>query len=148
MKQRVGFIGVGAIGRPMARNLAQKGFAVTVCDVDATRAEAVAAEIGGAVAAWPADLVSTCSVIVLMVPDAPEVEAVCFGERGIVAGGPRDLLVVNTTTMDPARSRAVAARGRASTPKSASTGPASGTRSRRASSRADASTICRRSSIA
>ena len=95
----------------MARNLGQKGFDVTVCDVDAARAEAVAAEVGGAVAAWPADLVSTCSVIVLMVPDAPEVEAVCFGERGIVAGGPRDLLIVNTTTMDPARSRAVAARG-------------------------------------
>jgi 3-hydroxyisobutyrate dehydrogenase-like beta-hydroxyacid dehydrogenase len=111
MTQRVGFVGVGAIGRPMARNLVQKGFDVTVCDVDSTRAKSVAAEVGAGVAAWPADLVPECSLIVIMVPDAPDVEAVCFGERGIVAGGPRDLLVVNTTTMDPARSRAVAERG-------------------------------------
>lgn len=109
----VGFVGVGAIGRPMARNLVEKGFEVTVCDIDAARASAVAAEIGAGVAAAPADLVPTCGLIVVMVPDAPEVEAVCFGERGIVAGGPRDLLIVNTTTMDPARSRALAARGAA-----------------------------------
>jgi len=111
MKKKVGFVGVGAIGRPMARNLVQKGFDVIVCDVDGARAEAVAAEIGAGVAAWPADLAPGCGVIVVMVPDAPDVEAVCFGERGIVAGGPRDVLVVNTTTMDPARSRAVAERG-------------------------------------
>ncbi len=111
MKRKIGFVGVGAIGRPMARNLARKGFDVILCDVERARADAVAAEIGASVAAWPADLVPGCGVIVVMVPDAPEVEAVCFGERGIAAGGPRDLLVVNTTTMDPARSRAVAERG-------------------------------------
>lgn len=111
MAQQIGFVGVGAIGRPMARNLAGKGFDVVVCDADRARAEAVAAEIGASVAAWPADLVPGCALIVVMVPDAPDVEAVCFGERGIVVGGPRELLVVNTTTMDPARSRAVAERG-------------------------------------
>ncbi len=111
MTQRVGFVGVGAIGKPMARHLVQKSFEVVVCDRDGARAEVVARDIGAAVAAWPADLVPTCSLIVVMVPDAPDVEAVCFGERGIVAGGPRDLLIVNTTTMDPARSRAVAERG-------------------------------------
>ncbi len=111
MKQRVGFIGVGAIGRPMARNLAQKGFDVIVCDIDSARAETVAGEIGAGVAACPADLVPGCDLIVVMVPDAPQVETICFGERGIIAGRPRDLLVVNTTTMDPARSRAVAERG-------------------------------------
>jgi 3-hydroxyisobutyrate dehydrogenase-like beta-hydroxyacid dehydrogenase len=111
MTQNVGFVGVGAIGRPMARHLVQKGFEVTVCDIDGGRAKAVAAEIGAGVAISPADLVPGCRLIVVMVPDAPEVEAVCFGERGIAAGGPRDLLVVNTTTMDPARSRAVAEQG-------------------------------------
>ena len=111
MKRKVGFVGVGAIGRPMARNLVEKGFDVTVCDIDGERARAVAAEIGAGVAAWSADLVPACSVIVVMVPDAPQVEAVCLGERGIAASGPRDLLVVNTTTMDPARSRALAAEG-------------------------------------
>ena len=111
MKQTVGFVGVGAIGKPMARHLVQKGFDVIVCDVDGARAAAVAKEIGATVAAWPADLVPTCREIVVMVPDAPEVEAVCFGGRGIAAGGPRNVLVVNTTTMDPARSRSVAERG-------------------------------------
>lgn len=111
MAQNVGFVGVGAIGRPMARHLVAKGFAVTVCDIDAARAKAVAAEIGAGVAASPAELVPACDRIVIMVPDAPQVEAVCLGERGIVAGGPRDVLIVNTTTMDPARSRALAAQG-------------------------------------
>jgi 3-hydroxyisobutyrate dehydrogenase-like beta-hydroxyacid dehydrogenase len=110
MSQTVGFVGVGAIGRPMARHLVHKGFAVTVCDIDAARAKEVAAEIGATVAAWPADLASACDLIVVMVPDAPQVEAICFGERGIASGKPRDLLVVNTTTMDPDRSRAIAAR--------------------------------------
>jgi 3-hydroxyisobutyrate dehydrogenase-like beta-hydroxyacid dehydrogenase len=95
----------------MARHLVAKGFDVTVCDIDAGRATAVAKEIGAEVAAWPADLVPACNPIVIMVPDAPHVEAVCFGERGIAAGQPRDLLIVNTTTMDPDRSRALAARG-------------------------------------
>lgn len=112
MQQKVGFVGVGAIGRPMARNLVRKGFDVTVCDIDTTRARAVAGEIGAEVAAWPADLVPACGLIVVMVPDAPDVEAVCLGERGIVAAGPHDPLIVNTTTMDPARSRALAAQGR------------------------------------
>lgn len=111
MKQKVGFVGVGAIGRPMARNLVRKGFDVVICDIDGARARGVAADIGAGVAAWPADLAAECRLIVIMVPDAPEVEAVCFGERGIGAGEPQDLLVVNTTTMDPARSRAVAERG-------------------------------------
>lgn len=110
MPAAVGFVGVGAIGRPMARHLVAKGFAVTLCDVDRARAEAVGAEIGAAVVSWPADLAGRCDRIVVMVPDAPEVEAVCFGERGIAAGNPRDLLLINTTTMDPARSLALAAR--------------------------------------
>jgi 3-hydroxyisobutyrate dehydrogenase-like beta-hydroxyacid dehydrogenase len=111
MAQSVGFVGLGAIGKPMARHLVQKGFAVTVCDIDSARAASVAAEIGAKAAACPADLVPVCSLIVVMVPDAPDVEAVCFGERGLASAGPRDLLVVNTTTMDPDRSKALAARG-------------------------------------
>jgi 4-hydroxybutyrate dehydrogenase/sulfolactaldehyde 3-reductase len=111
MAERVGFVGLGAIGRPMARNLAAKGFDVMVCDIDAARAESVAAEIGATVAACPADLVPHCGLIVVMVPDAPDVEAVCFGEGGIASAEPRDLLIVNTTTMDPERSRTLAANG-------------------------------------
>jgi len=111
MTQSVGFIGLGAIGRPMARHLARKGFGVTVCDIDPARAASVAMEIGAHVAACPADLVPVCSLIVIMVPDAPDVEAVCFGERGLASAAPRDLLVVNTTTMDPGCSKALAARG-------------------------------------
>lgn len=111
MTQSVGFVGLGAIGRPMARHLVQKGFDVTLCDIDAARAQEVAAEIGARVAAWPAGLVGACGLIVVMVPDAPDVEAVCFGERGLASAGPRDLLVVNTTTMDPDRSKTLAARG-------------------------------------
>jgi 3-hydroxyisobutyrate dehydrogenase-like beta-hydroxyacid dehydrogenase len=110
MSSTVGFVGLGAIGRPMARNLVQKGFDMMVCDIDADRAQAVATEIGARVATWPADLVPACGLVIVMVPDAPEVEAVCFGERGIASARPRDLLVVNTTTMDPDRSKAVAAR--------------------------------------
>lgn len=111
MKSTIGFVGVGAIGKPMARHLVEAGFAVAVCDADAARARAVADAIGARVADRPADLVADCAVIVVMVPDSPHVEAVCFGAGGIAEGKPSGLLLVNCTTMDPDRSRDLAARG-------------------------------------
>lgn len=111
MPDTVGFVGVGAIGKPMARHLVEKGFDVVVCDADAARARAVAAAIGARVAVNPAELARACGIVVVMVPDSPHVENVCFGEGGIAAGSPSGLLLVNCTTMDPDRSRALAARG-------------------------------------
>ena len=111
MAETIGFVGVGAIGKPMADHLVRGGFDVTVCDVDAARARAVAADIGARVAGCPADLVGECAIVVVMVPDSPQVEDVCFGDGGIAAGRPDGLLLINTTTMDPGRSRELAARG-------------------------------------
>jgi 3-hydroxyisobutyrate dehydrogenase-like beta-hydroxyacid dehydrogenase len=110
MSESIGFIGLGAIGRPMAAHLAAKGFDLWVHDADAVRTDAVAQAIGARSAPRPADLAAACGIVVTMLPDSPQVEAVCFGEQGLAAGNPTELLVINTTSMDPDRSRDLAAR--------------------------------------
>lgn len=111
MAQAVGFVGVGAIGSLMAGHLAAKGFQVTLHDEDHRRADEVARCIGARVAGSAADLAAAgCGTVVTMLPDSPQVESVCFGAGGLAEAMHRDLLVVNTTSMDPQRSIELAGR--------------------------------------
>ncbi len=114
MAQAVGFVGVGAIGSRMVGHLAAKGFQVTLHDVDHRRAHQIAQSIGARVAGSAAELVAAgCGTVITMLPDSPEVEAVCFGAGGLAEAAPNDLLVVNATSMDPRRSVELAGRAEA-----------------------------------
>src|SRR6266568_2973743 len=93
----VGFIGLGTMGRPMARNLARAGYQVVVWNRSAARAGELAA-----VAAVP--------VVLTMLPDLPQVEEVLAGLDGLLAGmGPGSVLVV-LGTVSPVGVRALGAR--------------------------------------
>lgn len=97
---RIGFIGVGNIGHPLARQLLAAGHALTIHD---TRREA-AAELLAAGAAWaesPADLAGGCELIATCLPGPAEMEQVCLGPRGIVAGIRAGALYVDHTTNSP-----------------------------------------------
>jgi 3-hydroxyisobutyrate dehydrogenase-like beta-hydroxyacid dehydrogenase len=114
MTQAVGFVGVGAIGSPMAGHLAKAGFRVLVHDADPDRTGAVARRIGAEVATSPAAIAAAgCEAVITMLPDSPQVEAVCFGAGGLAEAAPRNLLVINTTSMDPGRSVELAGRAAA-----------------------------------
>ena len=105
---KVGIIGLGAMGAPMARRLLLAGHAVTVF---ARRAEAMAPLIsaGAAGAATPAEVASRSDVTITMVIDAHAVEEVVLGPRGIVEGAAPGSVVVDHSTIDPDAARRIAA---------------------------------------
>jgi 3-hydroxyisobutyrate dehydrogenase len=106
--QRVGFIGLGAMGLSMARNVMKAGYEVTVW---ARRREA-AAEILSAGAGWagsPAELAKAVDVIVLSVTNSPDVQELICGPGGILEAAVEGLIVVDTSTIAPSVSRSLAA---------------------------------------
>ncbi len=107
---RVGFAGLGLMGRPMALNLLADGHAVRfVMNRDRSAvAELLAA--GGQERATPAALAADCEVLMLCLPGSEVIERVLFGEQGAVHGGMRDLLVVDCSTSPPLATQAIAAR--------------------------------------
>ncbi len=105
---RVGFIGLGVVGQPMARNLLRAGHPMVVHDVRAAAGERLVAE-GARWAARPADVAAASEVIFSSLPGPPEVEAVAYGENGILAAAESGLVYVDTSTTGPACIRRVAA---------------------------------------
>ena len=106
---RVGIIGLGIMGAPMARNLLRAGHPLTVY----TRTRARAAGLLAAGAAWadsPAALAAAVDAVVTMLPDTPAVEAVMAGPDGVLAGARAELLAIDMSTIDPAAARALAER--------------------------------------
>jgi 3-hydroxyisobutyrate dehydrogenase-like beta-hydroxyacid dehydrogenase len=108
MADRVGFIGLGIMGSRMAANLARAGFELTVWNRTPATAQAWAAEHGASVAASPQALASNSDVVITMVVDGPQVEAVLLGEEG--AGHGAGLLCIDMSTIGPAAARRIAAR--------------------------------------
>jgi len=108
---RVGFIGLGTMGLPMARNLAKAGFPLTVTTRTLAKAEALAREISGVRAVQtPQEVGRESDVVVSSVPDAPEVELVHLGERGTASGAARGAIVIDTSTIAAEAARGIAAR--------------------------------------
>ena len=99
--ERIGFVGLGAMGRPMARNLAGKGHDVTVFDVNAA-AMTPLVQAGAKAAASLAELAKVCDIIFTMLPNSPDVEAVVLGPGGIADSARPETLVVDMSTIDPA----------------------------------------------
>jgi 3-hydroxyisobutyrate dehydrogenase len=111
---RIAFVGLGTMGRPMAANLARAGFPLSLATRTPGKAAALAAELSGGgrdvrATATPADAAREASVIVSCVPDAPEVDEVHLGPAGTAEAAARDAVVIDCSTIDAARARAIAA---------------------------------------
>lgn len=106
MTQHIGLIGLGAMGRGMARSLRRAGYAVHVHDVRAEAAAAFAAE-GGVACESPAAVAAQCEVLVSVVVDAAQTEAVLFGPQGAAAALRPGSLFVMCSTVDPRWSMAL-----------------------------------------
>ncbi len=109
MSERVGFIGLGIMGRGMAHNLLKAGFDVCVWNRTAARMDAVVAA-GAAAASSPADVAAHSDIIFICVSDTPDVEAVVLGADGVRAGARPGSLVIDTSTISPQAEREIAAR--------------------------------------
>jgi 2-hydroxy-3-oxopropionate reductase len=104
----IGFVGLGAMGAPMARRLLKSQYSLTVF---ARRAEAMAplVEVGARAAASPAAVASRSDIVCIMVTDTEAVEQVILGPQGIVHGARDGLVVVDHSTIVPARAKRLAA---------------------------------------
>lgn len=103
---RIGFVGLGNMGLPMARNLVEAGHVVHGFDLDAAQVEALVAS-GGRQAADLGEIAGA-EVIVTMLPEGRHVRAVCLGEAGIVARAAPGTLLIDCSTIDVATAREVA----------------------------------------
>lgn len=99
-EQNIGVIGLGAMGRGMAASLRRRGYRVHVCDVRAEAAQEFAAE-GGVACATPAELAACCSIVVSVVVNAAQTEAVLFGAQGAADAMAPGSLFVMCSTVDP-----------------------------------------------
>jgi 4-hydroxybutyrate dehydrogenase/sulfolactaldehyde 3-reductase len=98
--ERVGFIGLGNMGRPMASNLQRKGFALTVFDINPVPV-AELARLGAASAAGCGVVGAASDIVVTMLPDSASVERVVLGADGVLAGLKPGSLVMDMSTIDP-----------------------------------------------
>jgi 3-hydroxyisobutyrate dehydrogenase len=105
----IGLIGLGAMGRGMAASLRRAGYHVHVCDVRPEAAQAFAAD-GGTACANPAEVAARCGVVVSVVVNAAQTEAVLFGEHGAAAALQPGSVFVMCSTVDPRWSVALEAR--------------------------------------
>ncbi|MDF3860369.1 NAD(P)-dependent oxidoreductase, partial [Achromobacter denitrificans] len=105
---RVGLIGIGSMGWPMAARLVQAGFAVTVFDAVPGQAAKFAKEVGGQAAATCAELAGQADIIFTMLPTSAIVEQVLGGEQGVLAGLRPGSVVVDMSSGVPAHTQRLA----------------------------------------
>lgn len=106
----VAFLGLGAIGAPMARHLARGDFGLRVWNRTASRAAAFADEHRAVHAPTPAAAARGADIVITCFPVSRDVESVLDGPDGLLAGLPRGATLVDCTSGDPATSRRIAAR--------------------------------------
>jgi 2-hydroxy-3-oxopropionate reductase len=107
--ERIGFIGLGVMGKPMAKNLVSAGFPVTVH----SRSEGPVEELvtaGADRADGPAAVAAASDVVITMLPDTPDVEKVVLGDGGVASKVASGSLVIDMSTIDPGATRQMAAR--------------------------------------
>lgn len=107
MRDQIGFIGLGIMGRGMVRNLLKAGFTVRVWNRTAARMEELAAD-GALPTQSPADLAAQSDLILTCVSDTPDVEAVVLGPNGVLAGARAGSLVIDMSTISPQATKELA----------------------------------------
>src|SRR3970040_1591565 len=107
MTQTIGFIGVGIMGRPMARNLLKAGYPLVVHDrIQGPVDELVGA--GAKTAPSPKVVAEQVEILITMLPNSPDVELVALGKNGIVEADNRRLLFLDMSTISPIVSQKIA----------------------------------------
>jgi 2-hydroxy-3-oxopropionate reductase len=100
MAERVGFVGLGIMGKPMATNLMGAGYKLTVHNRSPEKALELG-EAGASVANSPKELAENTDIIITMLPDSPQVSEVVAGEGGVLEGITEGSLIVDMSTISP-----------------------------------------------
>ncbi len=109
---KIGFVGLGHMGEPMARNLLKHGHALRVYDLAPDPVRALAGA-GAAAATSAADCARGSELVITMLPSSPHVRSAYLGESGVLSGVARGTLLVDCSTIDPLTAREVAMDARA-----------------------------------
>jgi 2-hydroxy-3-oxopropionate reductase len=107
MPETIGFIGLGVMGDPMARNLIEAGHSLVVHNRSREPVQALA-EVGAQAASGPREVAERSDVVITMLPDSAAVESVVLGEDGVLAGASEGDLLIDMSTIHPTVSVAVA----------------------------------------
>jgi len=106
MAQVIGFIGLGIMGRPMAKNLLKAGYTLLVHSRSRGPVDELV-KAGATAATSPRDIAARCDVLITMLPNSPDVEQVALGPDGIVEGARRGLVLADMSTISPIVSQKV-----------------------------------------
>ncbi len=107
--KRVGFVGLGLMGGPMAANVARAGYPLTAFNRSPAKGEALR-ELGAHLAATPHDVAAASDVVITMLSDIDAVREVLDGVSGLLAGGRKGMTLIDMSTVAPEESRATAVR--------------------------------------
>jgi len=107
MSERIGFIGLGIMGRGMAANLLKTGFDLRVWNRTSSRIDDFVEE-GASRASDPAGLAGQCDVIIVCVSDTPDVQEVVLGDHGLIEGIQPGALVIDMSTISPQVTKEIA----------------------------------------
>ncbi len=108
MSEKIGFVGLGIMGRGMTHNLLKAGFDVTVWNRTASRMDEFV-EAGAQAAGSPAEVAAQCDITLVCVSDTPDVERVILAEAGIIHGAKQGSLVIDHSTISPQATKEIAA---------------------------------------
>ncbi len=104
---KIGFIGLGAMGGPMAKNLIKKGFRLTVLDIVPERMEPLKS-MGAEGAASCKEVAGTCPVVITMLPASAHVKEAVLGKKGVAEGIQKGSVLIDMSTIDPITTREIA----------------------------------------
>ena len=108
MDKQIGFVGLGIMGKPMARNLLKAGYALTVYSRQQSAVAALIAD-GATGASSPQEAAEQADVVITMVTDTPDVQQVILGQNGILAGMRTGKVIIDMSTISPSATRDIVA---------------------------------------
>jgi 2-hydroxy-3-oxopropionate reductase len=106
---KIGFIGLGIMGKPMSKNLLKAGYQIVVCDIVKAAVEELVSA-GAQAAGTPKEVAEQTEIIVTMLPNSPHVRQVVLGDKGIIEGAKAGTVVIDMSSIAPLVSREVAAK--------------------------------------
>jgi len=108
MQETLGFIGLGIMGKPMAKNLIDAGYKLVVMDINTAPVEELVS-LGAVSAKTPAEIAGSVSKIITMLPDGPEVEDVVLGKDGIIESAGPETALIDMSSISPTVTKKIAA---------------------------------------
>lgn len=105
---KVGFIGLGIMGKPMSKNLLKAGYELVVFDFNKDAVDEVVG-CGATAAGSGKEVAGQCEVVITMVPNSPHVRAAVLGENGVADGAKEGTVLIDMSSIDPTESKAIGA---------------------------------------